>query len=444
MLTGLAIRDVVLIEALDLDFGPGLGALTGETGAGKSILLDALGLALGVRADTGLVRQGAAQAGVTASFELPPDHPAFSVLAEGGLEAEAGEPLVIRRTVRADGGSRAFVNDQPASAGLLRALGASLVEIHGQHDDRGLLDRHGHRALLDAFGRLETDAVAAAHARWRAAEEALAAASAELETAARDRAWLEHAAGELAAFAPEPGEEATLAEARAAMQKGARLADDLESVTAHLQGSEGALAQLRQAARRLDRLAGEAPEAGVAFYSFGDPAALAAATAELVAVIRAWADPAGRRVLDLGCGIGRVALALADDAAAVTGVDVSGGMVAAARQRAGARVRFEQVNGRDLAGFADASFDRVLAVDSFPFLVPAGPEAVSGMVGEVARVLAQDGDFLVFNWSYRGNLALDRSDVEALAAAHGLTLVRSGDRPFAIWDGTGFHLRRRG
>lgn len=193
-----------------------------------------------------------------------------------------------------------------------------------------------------------------------------------------------------------------------------------------------------------DRLAGEAPEAGVAFYSFGDPAALAAATAELVAVIRAWADPAGRRVLDLGCGIGRVALALADDAAAVTGVDVSGGMVAAARERAGARVRFEQVNGRDLAGFADASFDRVLAVDSFPFLIPAGPEAVSGMVGEVARVLAPGGDFLVFNWSYRGDLALDRSDAEALAAAHGLTLVRSGDRPFAIWDGTGFHLRRRG
>ncbi len=279
MLIGLAIRDVVLIEALDLDFGPGLGALTGETGAGKSILLDALGLALGVRADAGLVRQGAAQAGVTASFELPPTHPAFALLAQGGLAAEAGEPLVVRRTVRADGGSRAFVNDQPASAGLLRTLGASLVEIHGQHDDRGLLDRQGHRALLDAFGGLGTDAVATAHARWRAAEAALAAASAELETAARDREWLEHAAAELAAFAPEPGEEAALAEARAAMQKGARLADDLESVTAHLEGSEGALAQLRQAARRLDRLAGEDALLGQALAAV-DRAVIEAAEAE--------------------------------------------------------------------------------------------------------------------------------------------------------------------
>ncbi len=156
MLTALAIRDVVLIEALDLDFHSGLGVLTGESGAGKSILLDALGLALGQRADAGLVRQGATQAGVTASFDLPGDHPAFAILEEGGLEADSAEPLVIRRLVRADGGSRAFVNDQPASAGLLRLLGNSLVEIHGQHDDRGLLNPRGHRALLDAFGRLDT------------------------------------------------------------------------------------------------------------------------------------------------------------------------------------------------------------------------------------------------------------------------------------------------
>jgi len=257
MLTGLAIRDVVLIEALDLEFGPGLGVLTGETGAGKSILLDALGLALGVRADTGLVRQGATQASVAATFELPADHAALALLAENDLAIERGEPLVIRRSVRADGGSRAFVNDQPASAGLLRTLGAALVEIHGQHDDRGLLNARGHRLLLDIFGRIDAGPAALAFARWRAAEDALAEATADLENAARDREWLEHAVSELKAAAPEPGEEAQLAEARATMQKGARLADELETAAALVEGSEGGLALLRQAARRLDRLASE-------------------------------------------------------------------------------------------------------------------------------------------------------------------------------------------
>jgi DNA repair protein RecN (Recombination protein N) len=257
MLTRLAIRDVVLIEALDLDFGAGLATLTGETGAGKSILLDALGLALGARAETGLVRNGAAHASVAASFDLPADHPALAILEEGGLESEPGEPLVIRRQLRADGGSRAFVNDQPASAGLLRALGGTLVEIHGQHDDRGLLNPRGHRALLDAFARSQTKAVATAHARWKASEEALQQAEAELESAARDREWLDHAVAELRKAAPEPGEEASLAEARADMQKGARLAEELAGVSGHLDGSDGALAQLRQAARRLDRIAAE-------------------------------------------------------------------------------------------------------------------------------------------------------------------------------------------
>ena len=150
MLTSLSIRDVVLIEALDLDFGDGLGVLTGETGAGKSILLDALGLALGARGESGLVRQGAAQAVVSASFDTPhADGPIASLLAQNGLDVEPGEPLIIRRIVKSDGGSRAFVNDQPASAGLLRELAAHLVEIHGQHDDRGLLNPRGHRALLD-------------------------------------------------------------------------------------------------------------------------------------------------------------------------------------------------------------------------------------------------------------------------------------------------------
>jgi DNA repair protein RecN (Recombination protein N) len=158
ILTSLSIRDVVLIESLDLEFGPGLGVLTGETGAGKSILLDALGLALGARADSGLVRQGQAQAVVTVGFDLPPGHPALGLLRDNGLDGEAGEPLVVRRIVRADGGSRALVNDQSASVALLRELGALLVEVHGQHDDRGLLNARGHRALLDAFGRIDSAA----------------------------------------------------------------------------------------------------------------------------------------------------------------------------------------------------------------------------------------------------------------------------------------------
>ena len=292
MLTGLAIRDVVLIEALDLEFGTGLSTLTGETGAGKSILLDALGLALGARADSGLVRSGAAQAVVTASFDLPAGHPLFALLAENGLDQEPGEPLTIRRIVKADGGSRASVNDQPASAGLLREIGAQLVEIHGQHDDRGLLNARGHRALLDAFGRIG-DAAASWRA-WRMAEEALAAAQAELETAARDREWLEHAVAELARLAPEPGEEASLAAERAGMQKGARLADDLSAVGAHLDGSDGGLAQLRQAARRLDRIAAEHPSLAEALAAL-DRAVIEASEAEdaLAAAADAMAfDPA--------------------------------------------------------------------------------------------------------------------------------------------------------
>jgi len=259
MLTLLAIRDVVLIEALDLEFGAGLAALTGETGAGKSILLDALGLALGVRADSGLVREGAAQAVVSASFELLASHPAHALLAENGLDAEPGEALVIRRQLKADGGSRAFINDQPASASLLRELGATLVEIHGQHDDRGLINPRGHRALLDAFGRLDTAGVGEAWNAWRGAVETLEQARADLDNAARDREWLEHAVQQLQSVDPQPGEEEALAIERGEMQKGARLADDLSAVGEYLDGSEGALAQLRQAARRLDRIAGEHP-----------------------------------------------------------------------------------------------------------------------------------------------------------------------------------------
>jgi len=279
MLTALAIRDVVLIEALDLEFGPGLGTLTGETGAGKSILLDALGLALGMRADSGLVRNGAAQATVSASFELERDHPALALIDENGFDADPSEALVIRRVVKADGGSRAFINDQPASAATLRELGGMLVEIHGQHDDRGLINPRGHRALLDIFGRLDVAGVAAAHRGWRAAEDALETARSDLENAARDREWLDHAVEELSRFAPEPGEEAVLAGERSDMQKGVKLTDDLQLVTSHLDGSDGGLSALRQAARRLDRIAADHPLLGEALEAL-DRAVIEASEAE--------------------------------------------------------------------------------------------------------------------------------------------------------------------
>jgi len=258
MLTALSIRNIVLIEALDLDFAAGLGVLTGETGAGKSILLDSLGLALGMRADSGLVRHGEAQASVTATFEPGEAAPRLAALAEeSGLSLEPGEPLIIRRTLKADGGSRAFLNDQPCSAALLREIGAMLVEIHGQHDDRGLLNPSGHRALLDSFGRCDGAGVTGAHEAWRTAANALERAREDVAHAVRDRDYLTHVVAELTAFAPEPGEEEALASERAAMQKGAKLGEDLTAIGDLLGGSDGGLAQLRQAARRLDRIAPE-------------------------------------------------------------------------------------------------------------------------------------------------------------------------------------------
>ncbi len=280
MLTALSIRDVVLIEALDLDFGRGLGVLTGETGAGKSILLDALGLALGGRGDSGLVRHGAGQAIVTASFEPPaPDSRLAVILDEAGIAVEPGEPLIVRCQVKADGGSRGFVNSQPASAALLREIAPYLVEIHGQHDDRGLLNPRGHRMMLDSFGRIDTGAVAAAWAQFREAEAALTAAREEIETAARDREWLEHAVAELTKLAPEPGEEEALADRRRTMQRSEKIAGELGAIEDHLQGSDGALAGLRQAARVLERIGGDHPALAEALAAI-DRAVIEASLAE--------------------------------------------------------------------------------------------------------------------------------------------------------------------
>lgn len=260
MLQSLSIRDIVLIEALDLEFGPGLTVLTGETGAGKSILLDSLGLALGNRADSGLVRQGTEKAQVTASFAPPvPDSKLAGMLAENDIEIEAGDPLIIKRSVKADGGSRAFINDQPCSATLLRAVGGQLIEIHGQHDDRGLINARGHRALLDAFAGVENGVVSDAFDGWQAAKMALEQAKQDFEAAEQDREYLEHSVAELAKFAPQPGEEQELALDRATMMKGEKLTGDLEAIRSAFDGSEGGLASLRAAARRLDRIAEDHP-----------------------------------------------------------------------------------------------------------------------------------------------------------------------------------------
>ena len=259
MLRQLSINNIVLVERLELEFEPGLGVLTGETGAGKSILLDALGLALGARADAGLVRSGEETASVTAEIELPPGHAVERLLEEQGLAIDAGEPLILRRTLKSDGGSRAFLGGASVPAGLLRDIGALIVEIHGQHDDRGLLNPKGHRDLLDDFGNLDTARVEGGWAEVVRIEAELLDARAELAAAERDREWLAHASGEIEALAPEEGEETRLAEERAAMQAGLKAGESLAGLDELLGGADGALSQLRQAARRIERGAADHP-----------------------------------------------------------------------------------------------------------------------------------------------------------------------------------------
>ncbi len=260
MLTRLSIRNIVLIEALDLDFARGLGVLTGETGAGKSILLDALGLVLGDRAETSLVRSGEPKASVTASFEFAalPDTIA-SALDDADLEIEPGEPLIIRRQVKADGGSKAYINDQPASVALLRELAPALVELHGQHDDRGLVNPRGHLALLDRFAGTDLATLQRRWASWAKAEAQLAEARDAVEQARADQDLLIAHLAELTALEPVAGEEARLAGQRADMQKGEKLAGDLEELRHVWEGSDSPLAALRVAARKLDRIAPEHP-----------------------------------------------------------------------------------------------------------------------------------------------------------------------------------------
>jgi len=258
MLLSLSIRDVVLIDKLDLTFQPGLSVLTGETGAGKSILLDALGLALGVRASPSLIRKGASQATVGAAFQVPAGHAARAILRENGLEA--GEDIVLRRVVGADGRSRGFVNDQPASVGLMKQLGDALVEIQGQSEARGLMDAASHRSLLDAYGGLEQQVaqVAAAWRGWRQAAEALARGRSALAEARAEEAFLRHAHEELAALDPKPGEEAALADARAVLMHQEKLVEALNVAGAELGAPRAVDDALRAAGAALARVADKA------------------------------------------------------------------------------------------------------------------------------------------------------------------------------------------
>ncbi|WP_416193900.1 DNA repair protein RecN [Nitrobacter sp. TKz-YC01] len=265
MLARLSIRDIVLIERLDIEFASGLAVLTGETGAGKSILLDAFALALGGRGDAGLVRHGAEQGQVTATFDVPRNHPACAMLAandiENSISEDSGE-MILRRVQLADGRTRAFINDQAISVQTLRAVGATLVEIHGQHDERALVDASTHRRLLDAFAGLDTE-VSALEVLWEARRRARAALEdhrAGVERAAREADYLRHASGELTQLAPEDGEETALAERRATMMAGEKIATDLREAQDVVSGHGSPVSVLSAAVRRLERRAASSPQ----------------------------------------------------------------------------------------------------------------------------------------------------------------------------------------
>ena len=269
MLAALSIRDIVLIDKLDLEFGQGLSALTGETGAGKSILLDAFSLAIGGRGDASLVRQGQAQGQVTAIFDLPKTHPVFALLAENGIEAE--DALILRRVQGSDGRSRAFINDIGVSVQLLRQVGQALVEIHGQHDDRALIDPSGHRALIDpsghrelvdAFAGLSAEAarVAAAYSAWQEADAERARHEAEIAATRANADYVSHALEELRTLDPQPGEEEALASRRQLMMHAEKLAAELSEALDALAGEGTSGARLAAALRRIERQAPVAPQ----------------------------------------------------------------------------------------------------------------------------------------------------------------------------------------
>ncbi|UDF28901.1 UNVERIFIED_ORG: DNA repair protein RecN [Roseateles sp. XES5] len=259
MLAQLSIRDIVLIERLDLAFEPGLSVLTGETGAGKSILLDSLSLALGGRGDGSLVRHGTERGQVTAVFDVPVQHAARLLLRDNGIDDDGD--LIFRRQQSADGRTKAYVNDQPVSVQLMRQAGQLLVEIHGQHDDRALVDTDAHRLLLDAFGGLgETAAtVATLYHQWREAERTLRRHREKVEAAAREADYLRSSVEELETLSPKDGEEEALAEVRARMMKAERIAGDINEASEFLNGNASPVPLIAALMRRLERKSHEAP-----------------------------------------------------------------------------------------------------------------------------------------------------------------------------------------
>ncbi|BBD38739.1 DNA repair protein RecN [Aminobacter sp. Y103A] len=259
MLSRLSIRDIVLIERLDIDFTPGLSVLTGETGAGKSILLDALSLALGARGDASLVRHGATQGQVSAVFDVPRNHPARTLLADNAIDDDGD--IILKRVQTVDGRTRVFVNDQPSSVTLMRDIGRALVEIHGQHDDRALVDAGAHRDVLDSFGGHVGEAKATADAwkLWRGAEQELSRHRARVDAAAREAEYLRASVTELTKLDPQPGEESELAELRAAMMRVEKIASEIQDAQDVLSGSSSPLPQLASLLRRLQRKAAEVP-----------------------------------------------------------------------------------------------------------------------------------------------------------------------------------------
>jgi DNA repair protein RecN (Recombination protein N) len=289
MLTGLSIRDIVLIDKLDLSFEEGLTVLTGETGAGKSILLDSLGLATGDRADRALVRQGQSQGAVSAEFFVAPDHEACRLLEADGLDGGDGT-VILRRTIGTDGRSRAWANDQPVSRGKLAELGTLLLEVHGQHDDRSLLDISAHRNLLDQDGghAAAIDAVSKAYQSFKQAAVALAKAEADFDAAQKDEEYILHAQEELAAHNPIAGEESDLADQRALMMQGENLMEDLQAYQQELSGRTGAESVLRGVLRRMERTEGAAGDRLVSIIQSLDRASveLAEGTEELDRLIR--------------------------------------------------------------------------------------------------------------------------------------------------------------
>ncbi|MCK8483903.1 DNA repair protein RecN [Aliiroseovarius sp. S2029] len=345
MLRGLDIRDLLIIDRLELEFQPGLNVLTGETGAGKSILLDSLGFVLGWRGRADLVRAGAEQGEVTAVFDVPADHPARGVLEEAGIPIE--DELVLRRVNRADGRKTAWVNDRRASGEVLRALSDTLVELHGQQDDRGLLNPRVHRQLLDEFGGHDAQ-VEATRTAWRdlsRAAKALDQARADLAAAQAEEEFLRHAVAELEALAPEPGEDAELDRRRRLMQAAERIGEDITKAHQALSSGEGAEARMGDALRWLEGVVDQAGEAL-------DPPISAL----------------GRALVELGDAVQGVEAALDSLTFNPHELETVEERLFAIR----AMARKHQVAPDDLGGFADDLRTRLDALD-------AGADAIAGL-----------------------------------------------------------------